>query len=253
MKILVISPVYALSGVPLAQLRLANSLSDIGHKVDLIYGCKKYHKIEKSKKLNIIFFNKVRVLGMFFSLIKYLILNRPEVIFSAEDHLNAVVVICCLVTFSNAKIIVSSRVTPLDTYKNEKIVFSKSWFLKKIFPLVNLRANVLTCVSKDMVRQYKKIFKFSKQVHAYNIIYTKVALRKMKEKINHKWMKDKKNQIIVASGTLAEWKCFDYLIETSKLLDKKKINFKLIIIGNGPDKVMLNDMIKSYKLAKNKF
>ena len=34
-----------------------------------------------------------------------------------------------------------------------------------------------------------------------------------------------------------------------KLLDKK-INFKLIIIGNGPDKVMLNDMIKSYKLAK---
>ena len=124
MKILVISPVYALSGVPLAQLRLANSLSEIGHEVDLIYGCKKYRKIEKSKNLNIIFFNKVRVLGMLFSLIKYLILNRPEVIFSAEDHLNAVVVICCIVTFSNAKISVSSRVTPLDTYKNKKIVFT---------------------------------------------------------------------------------------------------------------------------------
>ncbi len=249
MKILVISPVYALSGVPLAQLRLANSLAEIGHKVDLIYGCKKYHKIEKSKNLNIIFFNKIRVLGMFLNLIKYLIFNRPEVIFSAEDHLNAIVVISCIITFSNAKISVSSRVTPLDTYKNEKIIFSKSWFLKKIFPLVNLRANALTCVSRDMVKQYKKIFKYSKQVYAYNIIYTKSALKKMKEQINHKWMKNKKNQIIVASGTLAEWKCFDYLIEAAKLLNKKNINFKLIIIGNGPDKVMLNNMIKSYKLS----
>ena len=66
MKILVISPVYALSGVPLAQLRLAKSLSRIGHEVSLIYGCKRYSKIEKVKKLKIIFFNKFRVLGMFF-------------------------------------------------------------------------------------------------------------------------------------------------------------------------------------------
>ena len=249
MKILVISPVYALSGVPLAQLRLANSLSDIGHQVDLIYGCKKYHKIEKSKNLKIIFFNKVRVLGMFFSLIKYLIFNRPEIIFSAEDHLNAIVVIACIITLSNAKISVSSRVTPLDTYKNQKIIFSKSWFLKKIFPLVNFRANVLTCVSKDMVKQYKKIFKNTKQVYAYNIIYTNSALNKMKEQINHKWIKNKKNQIIVATGTLAEWKCFDDLIKAASILDKKKINFKLMIIGNGPDKNMLDNMIKFYGLS----
>ena len=46
MKILVISPAYSLSGVPLAQLRLAESLGKIGHNVDLIYGCKKHKKIE---------------------------------------------------------------------------------------------------------------------------------------------------------------------------------------------------------------
>ena len=118
MKILVISPVYALSGVPLGQLRLANSLSKIVHQVDLIYGYKKYHKIEKSKNLKIIFFNKLRVLGMFFSLIKYLIFNRPEIIFSAEDHLNAIVILAKIFSFSNAKVSTSSRVTPIDTYKN---------------------------------------------------------------------------------------------------------------------------------------
>ena len=49
MKILVISPVYSLAGVPLAQFRLAKSLGEIGHDVDLIYGCKKYRRTEKSK------------------------------------------------------------------------------------------------------------------------------------------------------------------------------------------------------------
>ena len=81
MKILVISPVYALSGVPLAQLRLAKALSKNGHDVSLIYGFKKYPKIESVKKLKIIFFNKIRVLGMLFPLIRYLIKNKPDIIF----------------------------------------------------------------------------------------------------------------------------------------------------------------------------
>ena len=59
MKILVISPVYGLSGVPLGQLRLSKCLANIGHKVDLIYGYKQYSKIEKIKNVNVIFLIKL--------------------------------------------------------------------------------------------------------------------------------------------------------------------------------------------------
>lgn len=250
MKILVISPVYALSGVPLGQLRLANSLSNIGHDVDLIYGSKQYSKIEKSKNIKIIFFNKLRVLGMFFPLLKYLICKKPDIIFSAEDHLNALVVIACLLTFSKAKISVSSRVTPYDTYRNLNIMFSKAWFLKKIFPIVNWRANVMTCVSKDMVKQYKKIFHYTKQVYAYNVVLSDEASLKMREKIDHKWFKHKKNHLIVAVGTLAYWKGFDDLINAISILIKKKVNLKLVIIGDGPDKNSLQNLIKSNNLSQ---
>ena len=249
MKILVISPVYALSGVPLAQLRLAKALSKNGHDVSLIYGFKKYPKIESVKKLKIIFFNKIRVLGMLFPLIRYLIKNKPDIIFSAEDHLNVIVILASLITFTRAKISVSSRVTPFDTYKNSNIFFSKSWFLKIFFPLVNLRANSMTCVSKDMVKQYKKIFSYSKYTHAYNIVLTPESYFKMYEKIKHKWFLNKNNKIIIASGTLAEWKCFDDLINAAYYLNKKFKNFKLIIIGDGPDKKYLNDLIKVKKLS----
>ncbi len=250
MKILVISPVYSLSGVPLAQLRLAKALGEIGHNVDLIYGKKKYPNLKKEKKIKLIFLNKITTLGMFFPIIKYIFFKKPDIIFSAEDHLNVLVVLACIITFSKAKLSVSSRVTPLDTYKNSNIIFSKHWFLKKMFPIVNLRANVLTCVSKDMVKQYKKIFPYSKQVSVYNIISTKDAYHKMKRKNIHKWFKDKKNQIIIAAGSLAKWKGFDDLVKSISIIDKKDKNykFKLAIIGEGTEKKELDKLILKNKL-----
>ena len=251
MKILVISPAYSLSGVPLAQLRLAKSLGKIGHNVDLIYGCKKYFQIEKTKTIKIIFFNKFRVVGMFIPLVKYLIFNKPDVIFSAEDHLNAIVILACIISFSKAKISTSSRVTPIDTYKNSGIIFSKGWFLKKIFPLVHYKAKVMTCVSIDMIKQYKNIFNKTKQIDVYNIVKTEDSILKMKDKVEHKWFKDKKTQLIVAAGALAPWKGFDDLINAFNILIKKRINIKLVIIGDGPERASLNNLIKLYKL-KNK-
>ena len=117
----------------MGQLRLANSLGNIGHKVDLIYGNKRYSKLKKDKNVRVIFFNKFRVIEMFLPLVIYLLKNKPKIIFSAEDHLNVVVTLACLITFNRAKISVSSRVTPLDTYKNSDVIFSKGWFLKSFF------------------------------------------------------------------------------------------------------------------------
>ena len=248
MKILVVSPVYSLAGVPLAQFRLAKSLGEIGHDVDLIYGCKKYKKIEKTKNIEIIFLNKFRVIGMLLPLVKYLILNKPKIIFSAEDHLNVIVILAKILSFSKAKISTSSRVTPIDTYYDSDRLFSKGWFLKKFYPLVHWKADAMTCVAKDMVKQYKKIFKYTKQVGVYNIIQDKDSIIKMKEKLDHSWFKNNKTQLIVASGKLAKWKGFDVLIDAAKILDKRKINFKIAIIGGGPEKKFLNKLIKLNKL-----
>ena len=250
MKILVVSSVYTLSGVPLAQLRLAESLGNIGHDVDLVYGCKKYQSIKKSKYIKIFFLNKFRAIGMIFSLWKYLIFNNPDVIFSAEDHLNIITVLASIFSLSKAKISVSSRVTPIDTYRDSNMFFSKGWFLKIFFPLVNWRANVMTCVSKDMVKQYRKIFSKTKQVYAYNIVKTDNVEIKLREKISHKWFKRKSGKIIVAAGMLAKWKGFDDLIKAANIINSKNFKFRLVIFGSGPEKEPLIKLIKSYKLQK---
>jgi len=71
----------------------------------------------------------------------------------------------------------------------------------------------------------------------------------MKNKIEHKWFINSKTQLIIAAGTLAPWKGFDDLIKAINILIKKKINLKLIIIGDGPEKLSLNNLIKLYKIS----
>ena len=81
---------------------------------------------------------------------------------------NAIVLIAAILTNNKSKISCSSRVTPYDTYSS--IFFSKRWILKIIMKLVMYRANILSCVSKDMVQQYKNIFANSRHLPIYNIV-----------------------------------------------------------------------------------
>jgi hypothetical protein len=89
MKILVLTPLFSNSGVPLAQLRLAQWLTMRGHDVLFAYG---NELIEFNNKNN----NGFKVLNLKIRSIKYGLFKiykiisefKPKIIFSAEDHLN---------------------------------------------------------------------------------------------------------------------------------------------------------------------
>lgn len=246
MKLTVITPRFTIAGVPLAQLRFARALAAKGHDVDLIIGyIEPGNKIPNCQNINIIDFNKKSVRGMLLPLIKYFFISRPQVVFSAEDHLNIVVIMASIFSFSKAKISGSSRVTPFDTYSN--ILLSKGWILKQFSKLLIKRADVLSCVSKDMVVQYKKVFPNSPHICIYNIVDDIESRKKMDEHQSHSWLIDKKCPVIIGAGKLAEWKGFDNLINAIAEC-KKSLNIKLIILGDGPLKEALLSQIKELNL-----
>ena len=49
---------------------------------------------------------------------------------------------------------------------------------------------------------------------------------------------------------MAKWKGFDDLIRAVKILNEKKVNFKLLIIGSGPEEYNLKELIKYFNLSK---
>ena len=131
MKICVVTPLFAIAGVPLAQLRLARALTNKGHEVDLIIGrVDPQFTLPDIKGVKVIVLNCFKVRSMLVPLIKYFINNKPEVVFTAEDHLNAIVLLSVIIVGSKVKISCSSRVTPYDTYSQK--LFTKRWFIMKL-------------------------------------------------------------------------------------------------------------------------
>lgn len=247
MKICVIAGLYRISGVPLAQLKFAKALSNEGHEVELIYiGNEPGYKSPKSKNFKIINLKKNRVLKTFFLLLEIVKKKNFDLIFSAGDHLNVLVLLAAILTKSSVKISCSSRVTPFDTYSN--FIFSKRWFLKQIMKLVMYRADVLTCVSKDMINQYKQIFKNINQICIYNIVCDRDSIKMMREPVEEEWLINKVHPVIIAAGMLETWKGFDDLIFAFKKLITKT-NARLIILGDGSQKQKLKKIIEDNNLS----
>lgn len=248
MKIAVITPLFALSGVPLAQVRFARALKARGNKVDLIIGhIPSQYIFEEPENLKIIILNEKKVRGMLWHLICYFINEKPDLVFSAEDHLNIIVLIAAWLTCSKAKISCSSRVTPFDTYSNKPL--SKGWVLKQLAKFVMHRADALTCVSKDMVLQYQQVFQNPPHICIYNIIDDSFSRSRINENVSHTWFTENNTPILVAAGRLAPWKGFLNLIKAMSLL-KGKTNARLLILGDGPQRKELQASIDSYGLQE---
>ena len=241
MKISVLAARYAISGVPLAQLRFAKTLAAAGYSVDLIYGAVNTgFCLPELDGVQVLTMNKERVSAMLLPIIRYLRTIKPDVIFSAGDHLNAVVLLAAMISGSRARISCSSRVTPFDTYSN--VPFSKRWILKQMMRMVMPRADALTCVSEDMVQQYQKVFSAPRHVCIYNIIDDEYSRSRMTESVNEEWFADNTVPVIIAAGNLVPWKGFSDLIMAMEGLLKTK-RARLIILGDGPLRMELNKLI----------
>jgi glycosyltransferase involved in cell wall biosynthesis len=248
MKICVVTPRFAIAGVPLAQFRFARALADLGHDVDFVIGfVDPLYELPSVETVNVVEWQQPQVRGMFLPFRQYLMAVKPDVVFSAEDHLNAIVILAALAAGSRAKISGSSRVTPFDTYSNKP--FTKRWVLKQLMRALMWRANALTCVSQDMVKQYCKVFTLPPHRCVYNIVDDRHSRARMLEPVSHDWFDNKEGPILVAAGRLAHWKGFTDLIHAIALLPKFR-RVRLIILGDGPLRAELEALTEELDLSK---
>lgn len=249
MKITLITPLFSIAGVPLAQLRFARSLSSRGHDVELIIGrIEPGYNLPEDSSFKVINLRRKNVRSMFLPIYRYLKTNKPDVVFSAEDHLNAMVLSAAIISRSKSRFSCSSRVTPFDTYSS--VLLSKRWILKQLMRIVMWRADVLSCVSKEMVSQYQQIFINSRHTYIYNIVADPSFNKRMNEDIDHPWLNDKSIPVLVAAGRLASWKGFADLIDAFSIVIKHR-PIRLMILGDGPLRKDLESQIIGLGLARD--
>lgn len=241
------TPRFAVAGVPLAQLRFARALAAAGHDVDLIIAhVNDGLTVPPCPGVKVIIWDYPKVRSLFLPLQRYLRSARPDVVFSAEDHLTTIVLASAVLARSTAKISGSSRVSPLSTFSN--IPLTTKWFLKQALKRLFWRADALTCVSQDMVSQFRQVFTDPPHVCVYNIVDDASARERLAEPVDEEWLTDKQHPVVLAAGTLTWRKNFGLLIDALALLKERGVTVRAIVLGEGHKRVELEQQIARYGL-----
>lgn len=241
MKVTVVTPVLSIAGVPLAQIRFARALAHRGHEVTLLVGwIDPAFRVPDLDGVVVEEMGRRQARAMFAPLCTHFRKARPDVVFTAEDHLNCFVLFAAMLTGSRAKISGSSRVTPYDTYSNNAL--DKRWALKQLIKLAMVRADALTCVSQDMVAQYRTVFRSPRHVCVYNIVDDAQSRARMREDVEDPWLDDASRPLVAAAGRLAPWKGFSDLID-AMAHGPAANGARLLILGDGPLRAELQSQI----------
>lgn len=256
MKILVITPLFALAGVPLAQMRFARALKTSGHDVEFVIGhVRADTEFDPPEGLKTSIWGTRNARGMFWPLVRYLRKEEPDIVFSAEDHLNALVFSAGILSGTRAKISGSSRVYPLDLeghrgpYSN--VPFSKRWIFKQIMRVLMKRADGITCVAADLADEYRTLFKTDKPQGVYNIVVDRASIRRAAEPVDHPWFNQVAVPVVIGVGTLTHRKGFHDLMDAMGLLHDRGRDFRLVIVGEGDQRSALERQAADHGFVDN--
>lgn len=238
---------FSISGVPLAQIRLARALTDAGHRVTLIFGYVGAHEVPVVEGVEVLNLDIAKTRRLLPKLIGYLRRRKPDIVFAAEDHLNAIVLVAAILSGSRARISCSSRVTPFDTYSTTML--SKRWFLKQVSRATAWRATALTCVSQDMVKQYAGIFPGSRHQCIYNIVDDATNRQRLTEPVDDPWIGASAMPLAISAGSLQPWKGFADAIKAIAILRDRGVDLRLLILGEGPQRGELEELIAALRLS----
>ena len=242
-KLILFMPFIGGGGVEKNLFIISNFLSK---KVDDLYVCsvsknlknkfnKKIKFITTKKEINKNFNIRLKYLIAFFILFKFLLKNRNATVFSFQANIYCII----LCKLFNIKVIIRSNTSPSGWHHN---------LLKKIiYKYVISFADCVIVNSKNFKIQMQK--KFGIKVKCiYNPLNKNEIITKSKYEINNNFFEKKGCLNILNIGRLTAQKGQLTLLKSAKILIKKKIKFKILIMGSGIEKNNLQNFIKKNKL-----
>lgn len=244
-SIFIIIPNYKIGGAEKIMIMTANLLTKY-YKVYLIIISNQYKKnLNLNDKVQLINFNKKKIIYSIKSIKNYIKFYNPDYIISTLTHLNILLIIIKLIFKLKNKLIIREANT---TSLNLSI---KNIFVKKIYKILITKtyplSDKIVCVSEGVKKDL--INNFNIQSDLIEVIYNFINIERIKLLSTSKMYNDKISifkPYILSLGSLTEQKNHEFLIKTfSKITDQ---NINLLIIGNGNFKKRLKRLSKSLNL-----
>ena len=239
-------------GAERVMVNLANGFSQRGIKVDLVLANAEGPYLDDvSSAVEIVDLFSKRVSASLPGLTRYLKKNKPQAMLSTMGHANIIAILARKLAGMEEKmrLVVREAITiSYDTRKTNKplgrlipqltrffypwadeIIANSSGSAYDLATLTGLPVDSIHIIANpidiDAIRDYGKTFP------------------------NHPWFHSDEYQVILATGRLTEQKGFDVLIKAFLLVNKKKPDTRLIILGEGEKRQELNELVKSLGIA----
>ncbi len=164
----------------------------------------------------------------------------PDILMGIDMRCNLIAILSKALTQKGFKTIASTHIDLASLTLNISN-WSTKHLLKIIIKLFYSYADKLVCVSKDLAQHLKKDFGISKKI---SVIYNgiNVAVKKRTH------TPPKNICTFISVGRLNLQKDHESLIMAASLLNKDYLNWKLWIIGDGPEKKRLQKLINKLRL-----
>ena len=225
-------------GVKRVYLNLANGLVRQGLQVDLVVGRMGVNNIQQiPQQVRVFDLNKSRSLFTIRGLVAYLKSVQPDVLLTAQTHINLIGIIAKIISRKKTRLVLSEHIDLREVIKHnpkEKLIVRLASFL---YRSADEMVAVSSGVAESMVSSLKIDRDRIKMIP--NPLIGDDLSRLKNEKNDHPWLNQVDVPIAIAVGRLVPQKDFETLInavsEARRLLD-----IKLIILGEG----FLRDKLK---------
>ncbi|MBF0522033.1 MAG: glycosyltransferase [Candidatus Omnitrophica bacterium] len=247
MRVAIFIPSLDGGGAERVVVLLANELSTRGIGVDLLLVEKKGPHVDSlSRQVNVVDLAKKGVLASFFAISKYIKDNEPDFFISHLEHAN--IVTALVKVFSKnvkTKFLLTEHVAPSEWFKNARLL--KDRVVHVLGKCFYRYADHVIAVSKGVAKDVISFYGISND--KVSVIYNPVIGKDLMARSCAEFVPlfDEDADYILGMGRLVEQKDFSVLIEAFKIL-KKSRKLNLLILGEGAQRRLLEDLIKKYGL-----
>ena len=242
--------------------QVGKDLSKKGHKVLFVFigahekllekvdaSCETINLLNWSNRIPLIRkVNKIKLFLGIWHLKKFLNKEEPDVFLSISIPPNLAALVAKTLSKAKTKIIVrQSNIISIRNYPEYKCV--KKRMRDFLIPMLYKNANGFIAVSNGVKENLQRLLGKSLNVRViYNKVLDKNWRDEPKRKPKHSWFHDPNLVVFLAVGRLVAKKDYPTMIKAFQVASNTNHSIRLIILGDGPQKNKIEDLIKNLKM-----
>jgi len=250
-RVTVFAPSLEPGGAERVIVNLVNGFVDDNVRVDLIVATRHISLLNKVKKeTNIIQFNHERTIFSLFSLIKYLKHNKSTILLSHIANANRIAILANILSGKNSKVHVVEHTTHSLSLNNMSgiIRMLTNIVYRILYPKADMVIHVSQEAASDLERKYN--WEQGRVKVAFNPIINEQLVSHTNNGTVHTWFGPGQPPVILGAGRLISDKNFSLLIDAFSKV-RRQIDSRLIILGEGPERPLLEKKISGLNLQED--